>query len=266
MPLKFNWENILELAVTHGLPRDKKRAILREYLQCQFLDLLYSQPAARQLSFIGGTSLRLLRGLDRFSEDLDFDNPHLKTKELLVLFRFVHKRFTILGLTPELHFKAVTPSNWRGEIRFGQSLLNDLGISSYRHEKLMIKVELAKPQWITTLEAITLNRFGVIQVIVTNSLPTILSQKTLAALYRRSTRARDFYDIVWLLSQQVRPNFATLQAEKITNMSDYKNTLLHKFEQIKPNLPRLKVQLLPFLINPEKIKYIDIFGEIIGGL
>ena len=32
--------------------------------------------------FVGGTSLRLLRNLNRFSEDLDFDNWGLSNKQI----------------------------------------------------------------------------------------------------------------------------------------------------------------------------------------
>jgi predicted nucleotidyltransferase component of viral defense system len=42
------------------------------------LDIIFSHKLGRKLSFIGGTSLRILYGIDRFSEDLDFS---LKAKD-----------------------------------------------------------------------------------------------------------------------------------------------------------------------------------------
>ena len=36
---------------------------------------------ARKMTFIGGTNLRLLKGIDRFSEDLDFDCKNLSGEE-----------------------------------------------------------------------------------------------------------------------------------------------------------------------------------------
>jgi len=49
--------------------------------------------SSKLLSFIGGTSLRLLRDLDRFSEDLaiktDYTSPKIKPEtEIVVLSRF----------------------------------------------------------------------------------------------------------------------------------------------------------------------------------
>ncbi len=76
-PVVNNFPQILEFARQHGLPVAKKRAILREYLQVKILDILYQEKMSLKLYFVGGTSLRLLHGLDRFSEDLDFDTDHL---------------------------------------------------------------------------------------------------------------------------------------------------------------------------------------------
>ena len=47
--------------------------ILKEYLQLMILDYLSSTPNIRKMTIIGGTSLRLVKGIDRFSGDLDFD-------------------------------------------------------------------------------------------------------------------------------------------------------------------------------------------------
>lgn len=47
--------------------------IFKEYVQLMVLDHLSDSPYFRKLSFIGGTNLRLIKGIDRFSEDLDFD-------------------------------------------------------------------------------------------------------------------------------------------------------------------------------------------------
>ena len=45
---------------------------MREYLQALVLRSLYESEAFRPLAFLGGTALRFLYDLPRFSEDLDF--------------------------------------------------------------------------------------------------------------------------------------------------------------------------------------------------
>lgn len=46
--------------------------LLKEYIQLMILDYLSSTPYIRKLIFIGGTCIRLTKGIDRFSEYLDF--------------------------------------------------------------------------------------------------------------------------------------------------------------------------------------------------
>ena len=50
-----------------------EKLMLKEYLQLLILDFLSTSKYAKNLTFIGGTNLRLIKGIDRFSEDLDFD-------------------------------------------------------------------------------------------------------------------------------------------------------------------------------------------------
>ena len=55
--------------------------ILKEYIQCQVLEYLSRQPEASGMNFIGGTCLRLVHGINRFSEDLDFDCKNLEVPQ-----------------------------------------------------------------------------------------------------------------------------------------------------------------------------------------
>src|SRR5574344_2313361 len=47
--------------------------MVKEYIQLMILDFLSTSPYIQKVAFIGGTNLRLVKGIDRFSEDLDFD-------------------------------------------------------------------------------------------------------------------------------------------------------------------------------------------------
>ena len=50
----------------------RSRNLVREYLQTRILESLQHSGAMLSLAFHGGTALRFLYGLERFSEDLDF--------------------------------------------------------------------------------------------------------------------------------------------------------------------------------------------------
>ena len=53
---------------------ETRRIIMKEVLQAYVLDYLYNHPVYRRLNFYGGTCLHVVYGLNRLSEDLDFDN------------------------------------------------------------------------------------------------------------------------------------------------------------------------------------------------
>ena len=59
------------------------RYMLKEYLQLLIFDHLATTPYISKVSFIGGTNLRLIQGIDRFSENLDFDCKDLSEEEFM---------------------------------------------------------------------------------------------------------------------------------------------------------------------------------------
>ncbi|MBQ9477262.1 MAG: nucleotidyl transferase AbiEii/AbiGii toxin family protein, partial [Bacteroidales bacterium] len=70
-----------------GFPEspDTDIQLYKEYLELMVLDYLSSHSLIGKLTFIGGTALRLLRQIDRFSEDLDFDCKNLSQEEFASL-------------------------------------------------------------------------------------------------------------------------------------------------------------------------------------
>src|SRR3989338_750520 len=100
-----NWNHILEESERLGMPSNKTRGILREYLQTLILSEIYNQKISSKLSFIGGTSLRLIRNLNRFSEDLDFDNLGANDIQLEDAFQNVSKKLVGINIKNEFHFK-----------------------------------------------------------------------------------------------------------------------------------------------------------------
>ena len=61
------------------------RYMLKEYLQLMILDYIATTPYIGKISFIGGTNLRLIQGIDRFSEDLDFDCKEMSAEEFVAM-------------------------------------------------------------------------------------------------------------------------------------------------------------------------------------
>lgn len=255
---QFLWEEILKEAERRGFPPVKKRAILREFLQVKFLTGLYRLAGCQSFSFIGGTSLRLLRGLDRFSEDLDFDNFGLSGTEVEKLFKKTTGEFRHEGYAFELDFRK-TKNGGIGRLRF-PDLLYQLKISSNPKEKLMMRLDYTYQKRVET-EVLLLSKFGFSERVVTNALPVLLSQKTKALIFRKQRRGRDFYDIYWLLSRGVKPNFEVLEELEVKTEKEYFARLKEIYQREKKNLSFLKRQLRPFLLHEGNQRYLDLFGD-----
>lgn len=260
---KFLWQTILEEGERLGIPRTKKRALIREYLQSKILFSLYSQSNSKKLSFIGGTSLRILRDLDRFSEDLDFDNLGLDFRELKRLFKNI-----FLGLKKEefkvdFHLKK-TDNSGIGGFKF-KDLLFELAIAADKEEKLNIKINYTTPKIKPETEVSILRRFGFLQPVITNRGDYILSQKIRAVVTRKEPQPRDFYDIVWFLSHRIKPNPKLFPEIGVKTEKELFLELKKIYERkIEPELKNFKKKLKPFLLNETNVYYLDIFKKTIG--
>jgi predicted nucleotidyltransferase component of viral defense system len=58
-----------------------KKYIVKEYIQLMILNFLATSKFVKKITFIGGTNLRLVKGIDRFSEDLDFDCKNFSAED-----------------------------------------------------------------------------------------------------------------------------------------------------------------------------------------
>lgn len=259
---KFLWQTILEEGKRLEFPETKKRALIREYLQSKIISYLYNQPKSEKFSFIGGTSLRILKNLDRFSEDLDFDNLELSYQEIKRLFTKIFLDFKKENLKVDFSFKKTNGSGI-GSFKF-PGLLFDLGISADKNERLNIKINYTTPRVKPETEVVILKRFGFLQPVITNTKSYLLSQKIRAALTRKDSQPRDFYDIVWLLSYRIGPHPKLFSEMKVKTEKELFKKLADVYKRkVKPNIKDFKKKLRPFLLDEKKISYLDIFEKTI---
>jgi len=263
MASKYLLDSLKEEGKRLNIPENKPRALIREYLQTKIIYYLYQEKSSKLLSFIGGTSLRLLRDLDRFSEDLDFDNLGLKFSEIKNLFLKVKNKLEKEGFEIEYKMKK-TDDSGIGEMKF-KNFLFQLGISPHRDENLAIKINYTSPKIKPETEIVILGRFGIVQSVITNTLEFLFSQKIRATLKRKDFQPRDLYDIVWFLSHNVKPSPLLFPELKVKNEKELFKELGRFYQKkVKPNLKNLKRRLAPFLIDEKKICYLDIFEKLIS--
>ncbi len=185
---------------------------LREYLQHVILRALFEQKDLAHLIFHGGTALRIIHGLNRFSEDLDF---HLSV---------TNQKYSLTPVIAKLRNNlilqgySVSDSNVKEKtvrstfIKF-EGLLFECGLSPNEDEKLSIKLEVdANPPAAWQVERRLINVYSPYSLIH-HDVPSFLSGKFHAILQRPYTKGRDFYDIIFLLSrwEDLQPNIPYLQ-------------------------------------------------------
>lgn len=200
------------LALARGLD-DPDRAVnrLREYLQALVLRSLHEAEAFRPLAFVGGTALRFLHGLARFSEDLDFSlvsGAGYAGREWMTR---VKRDLAFAGFEPQVTWKESRTVH-AGWIRL-PGILHEAGLSAMPGEKLAVKVEIdTRPPVGGRCERRVVTRH-VTFLLQHYDLPSLMAGKIHAAACRGYPKGRDWYDLAWYLSQRpaVKPNLVLLQ-------------------------------------------------------
>lgn len=241
--------------------RGFKRNILREYLQCKILQIIFDSKHASKLSFLGGTALRIVHANARFSEDLDFDNFGLKEKEFDELSQSVKKQLQLEGYKVEI--KNVYKGAYRCYVRIPK-LLFDSGLSGYEEEKILIQLDTAPHGFRYNPEKVILDKFDVFTEINVTPLDIILSQKIYAVFNRKTPKGRDFFDVVFLLSK-IRPNYDYLRLKlKIKSGDELKRRLLALDGKI--DFKELAKDTDQFLFDAADSQRITLFKKYINSL
>jgi len=183
-----------------------KLNLLREYLQACALRSLHEADAFLNLSFVGGTALRFLFQLPRFSEDLDFSLELPENYAPEPWLAKMKRDFGYLGFAADITWNDRKTVNvaW---IKVA-SLLMEAGISKRSDQKLAIKIEIdTRPPEGAVVEKRVLNRY-VFFAVRHHDLSSLMAGKVRALLTRPFQKGRDWYDLLWYLAQvpPVQPN------------------------------------------------------------
>ncbi len=185
--------------------------LLREYLQACVLRSLHESEAFRSLSFVGGTALRFLFNLPRFSEDLDFSLEDRAGYEPVRWLEKIKRDLSLasFNVTVKWNNRKTVNTAW---IRIGE-ILKDAGISDMVEQKLSIKLEVDTcPPAGAVLETRLVNRH-MIFALRHHELPSLMAGKIHALLTRSYPKGRDWYDLAWYRAMRppVAPNLTLLQ-------------------------------------------------------
>ena len=201
----------LELAAKQTEPAMKYN-IMREYAQAYVLKLVQDTGCFRSYAFVGGTALRFLHDLPRFSEDLDFSMVKPPTLAFSDLMLKIKRELILAGYQVGVTYKEEKTVQ-SAFIKF-EGLLFAAGLSSMASEKFSIKLEVdTRPPEGATLVTRVVNKFFPLSFL-TYDMPSLFAGKVHAVLSRKYAKGRDFYDMAWYLLRDkgLKPNFVMLSA------------------------------------------------------
>lgn len=252
---------VLKQQFTPTMPAEEKLNRTREFLQIMALKNLADQNAFDDIAFVGGTALRILYDIRRFSEDLDFSLVGSKGYDFKKLSDGLLRYFKLNNLEAESKPK-VEKTVHSTFLKF-PGVLKELGLGALEAQKLSIKLEVdSNPPKGWKLADTTLNKTYIFSVRHFD-LPSMLATKIHACFFRKYTKGRDFYDLVWYLGRKVSPNIELLnnaihQTEgkqpDITN-STLKDFMLGRLEKIDFNAAVKDVRR--FIVDESELRVIN---------
>jgi predicted nucleotidyltransferase component of viral defense system len=90
-----------------------------------------------------------------------------------------------------------------------------------------------------------------------NSLETLFAQKVVAVIFRPYQKGRDFYDLVWFLSQKsIEPNYEIFKEKKLEINNRQALIEFLKNQAKKSDLKQAAKDVERFLFYPEQAKWI----------
>jgi len=203
----------LEQYKTRG-PLEEENA-LKEIIQEVMLFSLWQADFFERAAFQGETSLRILHGLPRFSEDMDFIllksdtefswQPYLKS---------LTATCSEFGIKPEVLNKSRMDQRIKKAIIKDTSIANQLNLSfmdELNGRKLKIKLEIdCNPPEGSGFKYAYLD-FPIDFEVCHQDVESNFALKIHALLCRGYLKGRDWYDFGWYISQGVIPNLLLLQ-------------------------------------------------------
>lgn len=244
---------------------------LREIIQEIALVGLWRAKFFEHAAFYGGTALRILYGLDRFSEDLDFSLlAPSDTFSLAPYNKAISEELNSFGfnVTVSTKLKNVESNIESGFIKANTQLeLMNIGFKAFtvsgipKDAKVKIKIEVdVKPPIGFNTEAKTLMEPipVAIKVYVPSDLFAGKMHALLCRLWKERVKGRDWYDFVWFIRKKIPLNLKHLELRMLkSGHLQQDETLTEKLflEMLKSkinslNIDNALIDIRPYITDP----------------
>lgn len=221
------------------------------------LKIMYNRGYFKNLAFCGGTCLRVLYGLQRFSEDLDFSLINREGYDFEKFLKGIIYDLEQIGFSLDIRRKGEKTVQ-SAMFKF-KEILFALGLSDIESEKFSIRLEIdSNPPHGWNIKVSLVNKDFIFTVTHFN-IPSLYATKLHACFYRKYTKGRDFYDLLWYLGKKVLPNFELLnnaieqtEQKKINiNESNFKDFLRERL--IKVDFARIRKDVEKFIVDKNEL-------------
>ncbi|HAT71485.1 MAG TPA: hypothetical protein DCS63_01550 [Elusimicrobia bacterium] len=197
---------------------DKLRA-LREILQETALLGLWRGKFFEHAAFYGGTALRVLYGLDRFSEDMDFSllkpAPGFRLEPYC---GFVKDELRAFGFTAEMVVRKKAAGGQVKSAFLKADTLEQLlvigmaGESGLPNTKIKIEIDTDPPPYFKTEARVLLNPIPFnVKVFAPSSMFAGKMHALLCRGWKTRVKGRDWYDFVWFVGRRTPVNLRHLE-------------------------------------------------------
>ena len=246
------------------------RQSLRELIQKLCLLGLWRGGFYEHAAFYGGTALRMLHGLDRWSEDLDFSllqaNPDFSLSAYL---RHVSQELEAWGISARVDVSEKKDSQIESAFIKAETLKSLINLeippselrSLHRDEISSVKFEIdPHPPCEFASESLFILEPIPFSVRVM-SLPDLFSGKMHAVLARgwlSRVKGRDWYDLIWFVSKGVKLNLPHLEARlkqsghlpagETLQPDSFRDLLRERIKKI--DFTQARDDVMPFIPNP----------------
>ena len=132
-------DHCLELVRKQSDPSVKYN-VMREYAQAYVLKLMQEAGALQSYAFLGGTALRFLYDLPRFSEDLDFSLSRPAALSFVDLMTRIKKDLALAGYSAGVSYNDEKTVH-SAFIKF-EGLMFEAGLSPMKSQKFSIKIDV----------------------------------------------------------------------------------------------------------------------------
>ncbi len=239
---------------------DNKRNAKYEVIQQVALAGLYRGGFFEKAAFYGGTCLRIMHGLRRYSEDLDFSllapDPAFHIEDY---FPAVVSEFKALGREVVITKKAK-----RNFGKVESAFLKDttevynLAFQTEKSLKIKIEVDTNPPLGFNTEQRLLLQPYSFMTRCFT--LPDLFAGKMHALLFRQwghRVKGRDWYDFEWYVRNGIPLDFEhfRIRAKDFNGVEIGKDDFLSMLRErmMTTDIGMVKKDVMPFLQQPSDI-------------